>query len=243
MKTRNIIVPFSLFILFGLFTTLSNGCWAVPEDRSTGNFIKQDRDVSNFTRLNVGGAFKVYLSQGDQEKLVIEADDNEINDIVTEVNGSTLKIYTKSDWNSRYHDMTIWLTFKSLEDIEFSGAVEVTGEGTLNFNELDMNVSGAAEIEMAFKAEKFEAEFSGASEVDFSGNVKSGYLEMSGASDFDAQNLEFTDLNIDVSGASEAKVWVTGMLNIDASGASDIRYKGSPKISIDESGASSVKPL
>jgi hypothetical protein len=243
MKTGKLFTSISLFVLFGLFATLSTGCWAVPEDRSTGSFIKEDRNVSNFSKLDIGGAFKVYLAQGDQEKLTIEADDNELKDIVTEVVGNTLKIYTKSDWNTRYHDMTIWITFKSLDHIDFSGAVEVTGEGTLNFGDLNMDVSGAAEIQMAIKAEKFDAEFSGASEVDFSGTCTKGYFELSGASDFDAQDLEFTELSIEVSGASEAKVWATGSLNIDASGASDIRYKGAPKISIDESGASSVKPL
>jgi len=232
-----------LFILMGMFATVSFGCWYVPQDHSTGNFIKEERIVSNFTKLDVGGAFRVYLSQGSQEKLVLEADDDEMKEIVTEVVGSTLKIYTDSDWGKRFHEMTIWVTFKDLDKIDFSGAVEVTGEGPLTFSDLDLVVSGAAEISLNMKAEKLEAEFSGASEVDFSGSCKSGYIELSGASDFDAQNFEFQDLNIEVSGASEAKVWATGTLNIDASGASDIRYKGTPNISIDESGASEVKPF
>lgn len=243
MKTKSFFAPVTLFLLLGTLSVLSTGCWAVPKDHSTGNFVKEERNVGNFSKLDIGGAFKVYLSQGDQEKIVLEADQDELKDIVTEVSGSTLKIYTKSDWSTRFHEMTIWLTFKNLESIDFSGAVEVTSEGTLNFTDLDMDISGAAEITMAMKADKFDAEFSGASEVDFSGNIKSGYLELSGASDFDAQDLEFTDLNIEVSGASEAKVWATGTLKIDASGASDIRYKGSPKVSLDESGASTVKPL
>jgi hypothetical protein len=139
--------------------------------------------------------------------------------------------------------MTIWLTFKDLNKIDFSGAVEVTSEGTLNFNELDLDVSGAAEIQLAMKAVNFEAEFSGASEVDLSGQCGKGGIELSGASDFDAQNLEFQDLIVDVSGASSAKVWATGTLRIDASGASDIRYKGSPKATVNESGASTIKPM
>jgi hypothetical protein len=243
MKTKNILVPFALFILLGLFATVSFGCWTIPEDRSTGDFVKEDRNVSNFTKLDIGGAFKVYLSQGDQEKIVVEADKDEIKEIVTEVVGNTLKIYTDGKWSSQYHEMTIWLTFRDLDQIDFSGAVEVTGEGTINFKDINMDISGAAEITMAMNADKFEAEFSGASDVDFSGKIGSGYLELSGASEFNAQELEFTDLRIEVSGASEAKVWATGTLEIDASGASDIRYKGSPKVTIDESGASSVKPM
>lgn len=243
MKTSKIFAPLTLLILLCSLSVLSTGCWAIPKDHSTGDFVKEERAVSNFNKLDIGGAFKVYLSQGDQEKLVLEADQEELKDIVTEVTGGKLKIYTKSDWSTRFHEMTIWLTFKELESIDFSGAVEVTGEGTLNFSDLDMDISGAAELQLTMKANKLDAEFSGASEVDFSGNIKTGHIELSGASDFDSQNLEFVDLSIEVSGASEAKVWATNTLDIDASGASTIRYKGSPKVSIDESGASSVKPL
>lgn len=243
METRKLLVPLSLFVLLGMITTVSFGCWNVPQDEKAGNYIKEERNVGSFSKLDVGGAFTVYLSQGDQEKVVVEAVADEIKKIVTEVVGGKLKIYTESNWGGNFHEMTIHLTFKNLEEIDFSGAVEVKSQQELGFEDLEMNVSGAAEIEMALKANKFDAEFSGASEVNFSGACKLGYLELSGASEFDAENLEFGDLSMDVSGASDAKVWATGLLNIDASGASSIRYKGSPKISIDESGASSVKPL
>ena len=243
MDTRKLFVPLALFLLMGMFATVSFGCWNIPQDQGTGNYAKEDRNVSNFSRLDIGGAFTVYLTQGSQEKLIIEADAGELKEIVTEVVGSTLKIYTKSNWGANFHEMTVYLTFNNLDYIDFSGAVEVKGQNELSFTDIEMDISGAAEIEMNFKADKFDAEFSGASEIDFSGSCKTGYLELSGASEFDAENLEFQDLNIEVSGASEAKVWANGILNIDASGASSIRYKGSPKISIDESGASSVKPL
>jgi len=244
MDTKKLFVPFSLFILLGLFTTVSFGCWNIPENRSTGDFVKEERAVSGFTSLDIGGAFQVYLSQGDQEKLVIEADKDEMREIVTEVVGNKLMISTKAGWPDRLHEMSVYLTFKSLDYIDFSGAVEVEGENALSFNNLEMDVSGAAEIDMELKAENFDAEFSGASEIEFRGTCKTGYIEISGASEFDAEGLEFQDLTIELSGASDAKICATGKLNIDASGASSIRYKGNPpNISVDESGASSVKPM
>lgn len=244
METRRLFVPLSLFILLGLFTTVSFGCWNIPEDRSTGDFIKEERAVSGFTSLDIGGAFKVYLSQGDREKLVIEADKEEIGEIVTEVVGQKLKISTKAGWGERFHEMSVYLTFKNLDYIDFSGAVEVECEHALSFNDLEMDISGAADIDMEFKADKYNAEFSGASEIDFRGTCKSGYIEISGASEFDAEGLQFEDLSIELSGASETKVYATRKLRIDASGASSIRYKGNPPdVSIDESGASSIKPF
>jgi hypothetical protein len=244
MDSKKIFVPFALVILLGMIATVSFGCWNVPADRSTGNFIKEVRTVGNFSKLDIGGAFKVYLSQGNEEKLEIEADSKEMSEVVTEVVGNKLKIHTKPGWGQRFHDMTIYLTFKNLDYIDFSGAVEVKADSPLTFNELEMDVSGAAEINMDFKAEKYTAEFSGASELDFRGSCKSGSIELSGASELKAEGLQFEELSLDLSGASEAKVFAAKKLRIDASGASEVKYKGSPPdISIDESGASDIKPM
>jgi hypothetical protein len=244
MESKKLFVPLALVILLGMIATVSFGCWNVPADRSTGDFIKEVRAVGNFSKLEIGGAFKIYLSQGDQEKLEIEADSKEMSEIVTEVVGNKLKIHTKPGWGSRYHDMTIYLTFKNLDYIDLSGAVEVKSESPLTFSDLEMDISGAAEIHVDMTAEKYTAEFSGASEITFTGNCKTGYIEISGASELHAEDLRFDDLTLDLSGASEARVYSTKKLRIDASGASEVRYKGNPPdISIDESGASSIKPM
>lgn len=243
METRKFIVNLSLVVLMGLIATVAFGCWNMPDGQNPGNNIKEERTVGNFSRLDIGGAFEVILAQGDQQKVIVEADEKEISKIKTEVVGSTLKIYTDSDWNSHFHDMKIYLTFKTLEYMDLSGAVEIDNEGELTFGNLSLDVSGAAEIDLSLKADKIEAEFSGASEIELKGKAASGSFELSGATEFDAEEFEFQDLTIEVSGASDAKVWATGNLNIDASGASSIRYKGNPKVSLDESGASSVKPL
>lgn len=243
METGKKFVPTALIIILAMFATGSFGCWNMPQDKSTGNYVKEERTISSFSKLDIGGAFKVYLYQGDQEKVVVEADDKEIKEIVTEVVGNELRIYTKPGWGPRFHEMSVYVTFRNLDYIDLSGAVEVAADKPLNFSELKMDISGAAEVNLEFKAEKYVAEFSGASEIHFRGSCKSGDLELSGASEFDAEGMEFQDLNIEVSGASEAKVFATGNLYIDASGASSIRYKGNPKVSVDESGASSIKPI
>jgi len=244
MKTTKMFIKLSQVALMMMFTTMSFGCWNMPPDgKSNPNNVKEDRAVSNFSALDVGGAFKIYLTQGNEEKLTVEADADDMADIITEVVGSKLKIYTRSGWHGNFHGMIIYLTFKQLDDIGFSGAVEVESQMPLSFEDLRMDISGAAEIKMDFTASKYDAEFSGASEVEFTGKCQKGYIELSGASEFDAENLEFTDLVIELSGASDTRVNATGELNIDASGASSVRYKGGAKVTVNSSGASSVKEM
>jgi hypothetical protein len=159
------------------------------------------------------------------------------------VNGNKLKIYMKPGWRGNYHDMVIYLTFKELSGMEFSGAVEVSGTGPLNFGDLVFATSGAAEIRMEMTAQRMDADFTGASEVVLAGKVGKGRFEISGASEMDAENLEFNSLSMEVSGAAEARVFVTEELFVEASGASTIRYKGNPRVAQDVSGASSVKKM
>jgi hypothetical protein len=244
MNTTKLIIRFLQVMLLVMFTTMSFGCWNMPQDNpASGNTIKEEREVKSFSSLDIGGAFTVILAQGNEEQLILEADAEEIGDIITEVVGNELRIYTKPGWNGNYSDMTIYLTFKSLDDIDFSGAVEVESQGVLSFDGLTMDVSGAAEIDLDFNASRFDAEFSGASELELTGKCDKGYIEVSGASEINAEAMEFTDLAIELSGASEAEVFARGELKIDASGASSVKYKGGAKVNINTSGASDAKEM
>jgi hypothetical protein len=205
--------------------------------------VKEDRAVGSFSAIDIGGAFEVVLTQGNQEKLVVEADADELADIVTETVGSKLKVYTRSGWRGNFHNITIYLTFVNLEDINFSGAVEVQSQSPLTFENLDLDVSGAAEITMDLTATRIDAEFSGASEVEFTGKAGRGIFELSGASELYAAGLEFETLEIEVSGASNAEVFATGELDIDASGASSVKHKGGAKLRVNTSGSSSIREM
>ena len=66
--------------------------------------------------------------------------------------------------------------------------------------------------------------------------------EVSGASDLKLDNFTVGNVDIEVSGASDAVVNMDGTLNATVSGASSLYYIGSPVMGdIDISGASSVQ--
>lgn len=235
-------VLFNLFFLL-MLSSVSAGCMDLLDGiKGDGNVVKEERSVKSFDAIDISGAFDVYLTQGGSESLVVEADENLMEIIVTEVVNGTLKIYNKKGIR-KAEELNIYLTFKDLESMEISGAVEIRGENRFDLDELQIEGSGASEIELSLKAELLEADFSGASEMDLSGYCKEMKLDVSGASELNAVDLEVEVLRMDVSGASEARVFVTQELHIDASGASSVRYKGSPKVYKHSSGASSVKSL
>lgn len=240
MKTGKIksIGIFAILLLF--ITSISSGCMLIDGVEGNGRVVTEERNVSDFNGIDISNAFEIILKQGSSESLTIEADDNLLELIVTEVRGGVLKIY--SERNIRHpKSLKIFLTFKEIDYIDISGAVELTSDGKLTFDEIEIDGSGASEIDLELEAEKLEIDFSGASEIDLKGKVTEVNIDLSGASEISAYDLETDIMDLDISGAAEARVFANKELNVEASGAASVRYKGNPSINTNVSGAGSVK--
>lgn len=235
-------IGFITILILTAFTFISGSCIGNYEYVDPGDLVKQDRPVSSFDALDIGGAFEIYLTQGSSESLVVEAGENVIDKIITEVQGKTLRITTEKGCCKNSGKMIIYVTFVDLNYTEISGACEMQNEGTLNLDKLKMEVSGAAEVDLNMELDKLELELSGASEYLLTGSCAEVYIDASGASEIEAKDFKVGTMTIDASGASDCKVYVTDELVVDASGATTVRYLGSPKVSVSKSGASSIKP-
>ncbi|MDT8393686.1 MAG: head GIN domain-containing protein [Bacteroidales bacterium] len=240
MKTmRTITLMITILILAG--TGLMASCIPIDGLKGDGDVIKEERKVSGFTSLEVGGAFTVYLSQGSKETLTIEADKNLMEFIKTRVKGDRLEIYTDGRKINKFTKMNIYLTFKELEMMDFSGATKIIGEGMMQFGDLSLNVSGASEITLNMELGMLTADYSGASNVELSGKAKSVLFDCSGASQIDAYEFVAGHGELEASGASRVRVNVTDMLDAEVSGAASVKYKGSPKLTSEVSGAGSLR--
>jgi hypothetical protein len=236
--TRTFLIIFSLLLLAS--TGLMGSCVEIIGEKGDGNVVKEDRKVSGFTSLEVSGAFNVYLYQGKSEALTLEADQNLMALIKTEVKGDKLRIYTEGNIQ-KATKLNVYLTFEELEMIDISGAVSVSSEEVLEFTELYFDGSGASEIDLHMNTDVLKADFSGASEINLTGTAKTANFDLSGASEIDALEFEIANCELDVSGASDARIHVSENLEVSISGAASVKYKGNPHVSSDISGAGSLK--
>ena len=233
------VLTIVLSVVFGLATFTSSGCMYMTGIDGNGKVKKETRNVSSFDAIKIGGAFEVYLTQGN-ESLVVEADENLLDIITTEVRGGTLVISTDKNIKNA-EELNLYIGFKDLERIDISGAVELKADGRLKFDELDIEGSGASEIELDLTADRLSLDFSGASELDLAGSAGTCNIDISGASEIQAYDLELKDCTIDISGAGEAKLNVSDKLKASVSGAGSIRYEGNPSVDSRVSGAGSVR--
>ncbi len=187
----------------------------------SGNIVNENRDVSDFKAVDVGGIFQVEITAQKNFSVEIQADDNLLPLIKTEVDGGVLKIETTEKFKSE-NPVIIKVSVPNIEELEVSGVSKV--------NLIDLN------------SESLDVEASGASKVTIAGATTNLTVDVSGASKINGENLKAENASIEASGASSVGVSVSGDLKTDASGASNIRYSGTPKnLENQTSGASSVK--
>jgi len=242
MKTNVRMSSFLLVLMVLGGLNLFSGC-AIAGEKGDGNVTRQTRNVTGFTGIDVSGAFDIYLKQASEESVVVEADNNFQPVIKTELRGTTLKIYCDKPIN-RPTAMKVYISVKSLTDIELSGACDVFSEGKLSFPELSLETSGASDSELELEVGKLEIDCSGASKMKFRGTATTVNADLSGACNLYAFDLVSETVILSLSGAGSAEINVSKKIQADISGAGNVKYKGSPT-EVDQrvSGAGSIKKV
>lgn len=216
------IVVSNLFSVRESATTFFNFSFNFKDERGSGNVITQNRPLSGFTAIEVGGIFEVEVTSQKEFGVVVEADDNLLELIKTEVDGGVLKIETD-------------------EKVSPSSPIRIT----ISAPDIDrLSISGVASVSVNdINNKKLTIDASGASKINLAGQTSQLTIDVSGATKVDAEKLSAENANIEASGASKAGVNITGNLRADASGASKIFYTGTPA-SIEKSttGAARISP-
>src|ERR1700746_469277 len=118
-----------LFIL--VLPIMLSSCRYMWGKRVTGNGVirTEERSVSEFKNVEVGGAMKVYVSQGPVKPVKIEGDENLPQYMEVTQHGDRIEITPKHGFNlNPTGDLKIYVTAPVYNEIEVSGACDIIGE-------------------------------------------------------------------------------------------------------------------
>jgi hypothetical protein len=189
--------------------------------KGSGNVTTESRDLSDFNSVEVGGVFEVEITAGQDFAVEVEADDNLLPLIRTNVHNGVLHIEA-ADRIKNSNGLKVRISAPNIEQVQASGASRVN-LSAVNNEELRVFTSGASKMHLSGESAKLD-------------------LEVSGAGSVDAEELKTANAQVNASGASHVSVFAAEELRADASGASRISYSGEPKnIVRHTSGASSVR--
>ena len=214
-----------ILLILGLVTS---GCAiTLRYEEGSGVLVTEQRDVSGFDRVSFEGFGTLIITHGSKESLTIEAEDNILPRIETNVRGGTLEIGFDTD---RWQDIirptksiTYTLTVITLDGIALSGAGSIEASG--------------------IDAERFDVELSGAGSIEIYGFAVAQDINVSGAGSYDSGEIKSEHIDVNISGAGNATVWATESLDVNISGVGNVSYYGHPQVRESVSGLGNLKAL
>jgi hypothetical protein len=214
----------------------------------SGNVLTETRDAGAFEAISIEypGA-EIIVQQRDKETVEIQADDNLLPQLSTEVLSGTLTIKNmETDWKAMVNPskpVKINITVRDLTEITLSAPVGDLKVNDLQAGTLKLVVSGGAQVRLnEIQVDLLDSVLSGAGDIQASGTADELKVVLSGLGSFNAADLQSNKADIELSGMGDATVRVEKDLAATITGAGSIRYFGHPHVEQNVNGAGSVKP-
>lgn len=241
MKTLVKITVLITTYLIILFTTTSCFVEGISGIKGSNKVVSEDRNISSdFESIKVQQGISLYLTQGNSTAINVEADDNIIDLLITEVNDNELKIYFEKNVY-RAKAKNVYLTTKNISQIRASSGAQVKSENTIQTTTLNLDSSSGSSIKIYVNAEEINSESSSGSNIKIQGKTKELSAKSSSGSSINADNLKATNVYAKASSGANIDVNVSEKLTAKASSGGDIDFEGNPtKVDKDTSSGGSV---
>jgi hypothetical protein len=195
----------------------------------------ETRNVGSFSGVKVTEGIDVYLKKGDKESVRVEVEGTSLDNIVTEVSGSFLKVHMRDGRYRGKIQAKVYVTYVKVDKLSASSAGSIFSEGTIEANDMEVSASSAGSIEITVNARGIDVSASSAGEIELQGKTTSLNIETSSAGQIDAYDLEAQKVSADASSAGSIKLSVVEDLRAHASSGGSIRYHGNPNKSMTNS--------
>ena len=229
MKTLvriTILISIYLTLLFTTTSCIFDGLVGIKGNR---NVVSEDREIrSDFETINVQQGINLFITQGKPTTLSVEADENIIDLLITDVKNNELNIYFEKNV-IQAKARNVYLTTETISKIKASSGASVNSENTIQSASLELDSSSGSTIKIHANTNEIISESSSGSTITVFGKSEMFSAKASSGSSINANELKTFDAIAKVSSGADIKVNVTGKLTAKASSGGAIDYKGNPE--------------
>jgi hypothetical protein len=174
--------------------------------KGSRNIVYDYRVLSNYNSIITNGFANIFISQEQNDTLIIETDDNIAPLIHTSINNGILNIETESICPTILN-YRVYMT--NINQLSLGGSGNIVSVDTLHIQNMDINFDGSGNVELFGSCNKYKIYLNG-----------SGNLEL----------LEFvTDTAfVEINGSGTIRVNARKYLKAYINGSGNIYYKGNP---------------
>ncbi len=186
----------------------------------SGDVVSEERDVSGFREIRLEGSGRVMIDPGAVESLTIEADDNLLPLITTDVRGSRLVIGHEGTF-SPSRDIVYRIEATELAGVAIAGSADVVAPG-LDCDTFSVSVAGSGSFDVGGSCARLD-------------------VEIAGSGDVDGEDLTVSRADVSIAGSGDVIVDASDELHVSITGSGDVVYVGDPATDIDIRGSGNVR--
>jgi hypothetical protein len=176
----------------------------------------ETRAISSFDKIDVFGNVIVELIKGSEEKLVIESEEIDMENINTRMDGKTLKISNSKEMYSAAKTVRITLTYIQLYEITSKGGADVKSEVPLTADRVVFNASSGGNIYVDLDVKTMQSSVGQGSLIVSAGKCINLETEVNSGGVFSGFELECESAVVQSSSKGKVKLNVSKSLEANA---------------------------
>lgn len=245
MKTLSISILSAFLLLTSCNIKSENGFpFNLTPKEGTG-IIKNKEYKMSFDEIKVAQSIDAEVVKASEEKVVVTAPSDILDDILVENNNGQLYIHFKPNLNISTRNISVKIFAKDFTSIKASSSATITVKdtftqdktdivasssgtvkGNLEANDLSIDVSSSGSFSGKIWAVNLDTQVSSSGDVIISGKTKNAKMKSSSSGTLNAKNVVAENAEVNASSSGDVSLSVSNQLNASASSSGDINiYK------------------
>ncbi|WP_298534452.1 head GIN domain-containing protein [uncultured Algibacter sp.] len=196
--------------------------------KGNGDVVTEDRTTNEpFSTIKAAEGLDVYLTQSDNESILVEADENLQSLIITEIENGVLKIHTKQNIGSATSKKII-VSFKDISSIISTSGSDVYSTNTISTESLELQSTSGSDMKLSVNTSVLNCKSTSGSDMRISGTTSKLNAEATSGSDIKAADLQAESSRVKATSGADITINTSKELIANASSGGDIMYYGNP---------------
>ncbi|NER14109.1 DUF2807 domain-containing protein [Leptobacterium flavescens] len=208
--------------------------------RGNGNVVTEKRAADeDFTVVKATEGLDVYVTQDNKTSITVEADENVIELIRTDIRNGVLHIHTE-ERIGRAKSKKVHVSLPDIAALRSTSGADLYGTDVIKADKIELSSNSGADLKVEVEATEVECDTSSGADIVVSGTADLLIADASSGSDIRAGKLVVSKCIADASSGADIKVNATDELTANASSGGDVRYSGDPVVKKRRSSAGGV---
>ena len=197
--------------------------------KGKGEVIRKEKTITdNFNAVKASRGLDVVLLDRDDQKVIIEANENLHDHIQVSVKGDVLHV--TSDTNIYMADeKTVYVSYQKLDKISSTSGAHITSEEALVQQSITISATSGSNIQLRVKAENLKTSVTSGAFIDLTGKVNNHNASATSGANIRANELLSLVTEAKATSGANIKIHAKNEFTGKATSGANVVYYGNPQ--------------